>query len=110
MPKIQDWIVDLKAACGRRDEAAHILLTSPDWRALLAGGHPMLLQANKRIAIYIDACLDKEASTVVLLKSKLREADSTDRPGILFSGMDIQELNLNECRKVTGMTCGGGYP
>ena len=91
LPKINDFIIDLKAACGRRDEAAHLLLTSPDWHALLAGGHPLLVQSNKRIAAYIDACLDTEAPSVILFKSKLREADSTDRPGILFSGMDILE-------------------
>ena len=44
--KIQDWIVDLKAACGRRDEAAHLLISSPDWRALLTGGHPLMITAN----------------------------------------------------------------
>ena len=27
LPKLNDFIVDLKAACGRRDEAAHLLLT-----------------------------------------------------------------------------------
>ena len=89
LPEIADFIVDLKAACGRRDEAANFLLMSTDWRALLAGGHPVMIQANKRIATYVDACLDKEGPNVKLLKSKLRKADSTDRPGILFSGMDI---------------------
>ena len=91
LPEIADFIVDLKAACGRRDESAYLLLTSDNWRALLTGGHPVMIQANKRIATYVDACLDKEGPNVKLLKSKLRKADSTDRPGVLFSGMDILE-------------------
>ena len=88
---IADYIVDLKAACGRRDPDAHLLLVSPDWRAVLIGGHPAMIDANKRIAEYVTASIDNNGDNVKRLMSILRQADSTDRPGILFSGMDILE-------------------
>ena len=88
---IADYIVDLKAACSRRDPDAHLLLVSPDWRAVLIGGHPAMIDANKRIAEYVTASIDNNGDNVKRLMSILRQADSTDRPGILFSGMDILE-------------------
>ena len=91
LPDIADYIVDLKAACGRRDLDAHLLLVSPDWRAVLAGGRPAMIDANKRIAEYVTASIDNKSDNVKRLMSNLRQADSTDRPGVLFSGMDILE-------------------
>ena len=91
LPDISDYIIDLTAACGRRAPDAHLLLVSPDWHAHLAGGHPTMVNANKRIAEYINASIDKDGSNVKRLMSKLRKAETTDRPGILFSGMDILE-------------------
>ena len=49
------------------------------------------VNANKRIASALDESLIKTAPGVILLKSNLREAQRTDRPGILYSGMDIIE-------------------
>ena len=87
---ICNWITDFTAAFGRlRDNTAHLLLTAPDWHAMLAGGHPAVVEANKKIATCIFACLDDSSTTVKRLKTKLRTADRTDRPGILFSGMHI---------------------
>ena len=92
LPEITNWITDFKSAFGRqRDTTAHLLLTSSDWQAMLAGGHPVLLDANKGIASCIFACLDDTGPNVKRLKSKLRNADRTDRSGILFSGMDVLE-------------------
>ena len=89
---INNWITDFMAAFGRlHDNTAHILLTTPDWRAVLVGGHPSMIGANKSIATCVFACLDETGPNVKRLKSKLRTADRTDRSGILFSGMDILE-------------------
>jgi hypothetical protein len=89
---IADWITDFTAAVGRVDADAHRLLVSPDWQALM-GVPPAAwaVNANKRIAAALDSCLDTSGPNVVLLKFALRQADRTDRPGILFSGMDIIE-------------------
>jgi len=91
LTEINDWITDLTAACGRRDEAAYNLIVALDWRAVLNTADPQAIAANKRIAVYIDACLDKTGDNVALLKSKLRDAEHTTRQGILFSGMDQLE-------------------
>ena len=51
-------ITDFTAAFGRlRDPTAHVLLTSSDWRAMLTGGHPLMVDANKSIATSVFACL-----------------------------------------------------
>ena len=88
---INDWITDFTAAFGRlRDHTVHVLLTSPDWRAMLTGGHPLLVDANKSIATSVFACLDDTGPTVKRLKSKLRTSERTERSGILYSGVNPQ--------------------
>ena len=88
---IPNWIKDFKAAVGRVDVQAGLLLSAADWRVLISCSGDWALEANKRLADAIMASLDSTGDNVILLESKLREADSTDRPGVLFSGMDILE-------------------
>ena len=89
LPTIGNYITDIIAALGRVDTSSYTLATSVDWRALMV--NEWAVKANKRIAIAIDASLNPMAPNVLLLKARLREAESTEHPGILFSGMDILE-------------------
>jgi hypothetical protein len=85
---IKDFIIDLKTAIVLADPDSHILVHSERWRdALDAKG----IRMNKRIATAIDGALDGGADNVIYLKSILRKAHESTRPGILYSGMDIIE-------------------
>jgi len=57
LAEIYDWIADFVGAFGSlRDSTAHLILTSPGWHAMLAGGHPqvqVLVDAEKSVA---DCC------------------------------------------------------
>ena len=87
---IEAWLVDFTTAISRVDERAHVLLHASDWRVLTGPDGPSwALEANKRIADAIDAALNPKGANVKLLKSALREAEGGDRPGVLYSGMDI---------------------
>ena len=86
---ITTWLIDFETALGRVDKHAHTLLTSPDWRLL--SERPWAQQANMRIADSINAALNPKADNVILYKSHLRDAQTSDRPGILYSGMDMLE-------------------
>ena len=90
LENIEAWLVDFTTAIGRVDQRAHMLLHTSDWR-LLTGldGPAWALAANKRIADAIHAALDPNGANVKLLKTALREAEGEDRPGVLYSGMDI---------------------
>jgi hypothetical protein len=88
---IHDWVEDFKYAVGRADKWALQLLNAPDWRALMANAPVWAVEANKRIATALMASLDSTGPNVVLLKSRLRKLNATDRPGLLYSGMDILE-------------------
>lgn len=52
---------------------------------------PWAVEANKRFASYVDACLDRTGPNVQLLLATLRDAAASDRPDILLSGIDIME-------------------
>jgi hypothetical protein len=86
---IHDWVEDFKYAVGRADKWALRLLAAPDWRALMVDSPEWAVEANKRIATALMASLDSTGPNVVLLKSRLRKSSATDRPGLLYSGMDI---------------------
>ena len=88
--KIADWQVDFTAAIGRTDPEAHALLSQdPEALAALAAGAFWASRANERLAIAIDACLDKCGENVEELFSRLRDAARTNRPRILLSGTEI---------------------
>ena len=90
LPEIRGWLVEFESTIGRIDPDAHALLKAPDSSILLSSSGPSwAIAANKRLAHAITACLDSKAPDVVLFKSSLREAESGDRPGIMFSGIDI---------------------
>jgi hypothetical protein len=91
LENIGDYIVDFKAAVGRVDTEAHRLLVDPFWREVMANEPEWALRANKRIATAIDGSIDKDAPNVIRLMTILRKADAGDRPGLLFSGMDMLE-------------------
>jgi len=86
---IADWSVDFKAEIGRVDAQALLLLESSEWRSLLDDDSVTWpIEANKRIATYISANLDKSADRVVIFLDRIRTAEARDRPGIAYSGMD----------------------
>ena len=89
--KIAAFLVDFRASIARVDKAAYKLLMSSDWRVFLHSepGSGQYTDANARIADVLDSVMDPKADNVILLKSSLREADASDRPGILCSGMDM---------------------
>ena len=89
--KIAASLVDIRAAIARVDKPAYRLLVAPDWRVLMSSDEDTYTSANARIADVLDSVLDSTAENVILLKSTLREADQSDRPGILCSGMDMIE-------------------
>jgi len=92
LEEIDDHITDFKSAVGNVDAEAHALFQADDWAALVSSSSAAT-EANKRIAVAVMASLDANSKSVVLFRSALREADGTDRPGILSSGMDIlQEM------------------
>jgi len=86
---INDFLTDIKAAVGRSDADAHALMSDPQWRTNV--NTIRAVRANKRIAAAIDGALDKSADGVMFLLSRLRKSERTDRPGVLYSGMDILE-------------------
>ena len=87
---VDAWIVDFVSAVGRVDKAAHALLHDSEWRELTGPDGPGWAKAaNERISDGIHSALDPTGTNVKLLKTALREAEAGDRPGILYSGMDI---------------------
>ena len=89
--KIAAFLVDFRASIARVDKTAYKLLMTSDWRIFLhsESGSGQYTDANARIADVLDSVMDPKADNVILLKSSLREADASYRPGILCSGMDM---------------------
>ena len=87
---VEAWIVDFVTAISRVDQRANELLHAPNWRELAGPDGPSwAVAANQRIADAVDSTLDPSGANVKLLKAALREAEASDRPGVLYSGMDI---------------------
>jgi hypothetical protein len=85
---IADFIVDLKTAIVLADPDTSDIIYNPAWRnGLDARG----VRMNTRIATAINGALDGTAKNVKYFKSLMRKANETDRPGILYSGLDMLE-------------------
>ena len=88
---IADWDADFKSEVGRADAQALLLLESADWRSLLSDNTVTWpIAANKRIATYISANIDKSADRVRIFLDRVRSAEQNGRPGISFSGIWIR--------------------
>jgi hypothetical protein len=76
---IPDFLTDLEGAVSPADTDAFVLMTDPEWRTHMNSARA--IRVNARIATAVDGALDENADTVKHLKSILRKANRSDRPG-----------------------------